>query len=84
MPGSVVDRGRVFFAATKLHWRSPSKYVWIDAALHVLATEIPFLDSIAIPQLGCGCGGLDWKDVEPLYQKHLGGLDCDVEVWIHE
>jgi len=39
---------------------------------------------IAIPQLGCGCGGLDWAEVWPLYEKHLGGLDCDVEVWIHE
>jgi O-acetyl-ADP-ribose deacetylase (regulator of RNase III) len=39
---------------------------------------------IALPQLGCGCGGLDWADVWPLYEKHLGGLDCDVEVWIHE
>lgn len=28
--------------------------------------------------------GLDWAEVWPLYEKHLGGLDAEVEVWIHE
>jgi len=51
--------------------------------------DVPYIrlfniDPSAIPQLGCGCGGLDWADVWPLYERHLGGLDCDVEVWVHE
>lgn len=73
-------------AATKGHWKWPTEIDWIDNILHeiedtVYAYELP---SIAIPQLGCGCGGLDWADVWPLYEKHLGGLGVDVEVWIHE
>lgn len=72
-------------AATKLHWREASKHCWVSNCLREIADTISETgDTYAIPQLGCGCGGLDWKDVEPLYEKHLGGLDCDVEVWIYE
>ena len=86
-PGSVACwDGRVAMFATKDHWRNPSKIEWIDTGLGIIneLIEVLELPSIAIPQLGCGCGGLDWADVEPLYEKHLGGLDCDVEVWIYE
>jgi len=76
----------IMFAATKGHWRHPSKAEWVDVILRQIGecAERGYFTSIAIPQLGCGCGGLDWADVWPLYEKHLGGLDCDVEVWIHE
>ena len=69
-------------AATKGHWRDSTRIEWVDSCLADIARK-PFC-SIAIPQLGCGCGGLDWADVWPLYERHLGGLDCDVEVWIYE
>lgn len=81
-PGDVFDCGKVWFAATKLRWQDPAKYCWVNNCLEAISHMPP--DSIAIPQLGCGCGGLDWADVEPLYHKHLGGLDCDVEVWAYE
>jgi len=73
-----------FIAATKGHWKWPTKLEWVDSILSDIsdAWHVGSFDSIAIPQLGCGCGGLDWADVWPLYEKHLGGLDCDVEVWI--
>ena len=75
----------IILAATKDHWRNPSRIEWVDECLSGIAYVGPRCgDSIAIPQLGCGCGGLDWADVWPLYEKHLGGLDADVEVWIHE
>lgn len=74
----------IVFSATKDHWRLPSHIDWVEKCLTKIARLSIGLDkSIAIPQLGCGCGGLDWADVWPLYEKHLGGLDCDVEVWIH-
>jgi len=73
------------FAMTKKHWRDPSKLTWVDMCLENIACAARSdRSSIAIPQLGCGCGGLDWAEVWPLYERHLGGLDCDVEVWIHE
>jgi O-acetyl-ADP-ribose deacetylase (regulator of RNase III) len=80
--GDVLDAGKVWFAFTKDHWRDPSQIEWVEACLASIADAPPA--SIAIPQLGCGCGGLDWADVWPLYEKHLGGLDVDVEVWIHD
>lgn len=32
------------------------------------------IQSIAMPALGCGLGGLKWSEVQPLIVKHLGGL----------
>lgn len=89
VPGGTYLAAGVIFAATKNHWKDPSLIEWVDTALGNIVGDMKYLEptgarSIAIPQLGCGCGGLDWADVEPLYEKHLGGLDCDVEVWIYE
>lgn len=83
-PGTVLAESSIRFAATKNHWRDPSKIEWVEECLIALTDDTDAGRSVAIPQLGCGCGGLDWADVWPLYEKHLGGLDCDVEVWIHE
>lgn len=85
-PGTTLFSNGVLFAATKQHWRNLSELEWIDSCLLQTHEKVDMYNfpSIAIPQLGCGCGGLDWADVWPLYEKHLGGLDCDVEVWIHE
>jgi O-acetyl-ADP-ribose deacetylase (regulator of RNase III) len=32
------------------------------------------ITSIAVPPLGCGNGGLDWRDVRPLINDALGDL----------
>ena len=37
--------------------------------------------SVALPRLATGVGGLDWKDVKPLIQKHLGYLSIPVYVY---
>ena len=37
--------------------------------------------SLAMPALGCGVGGLDWKDVEPVLQEGLSDLDIPVELY---
>ena len=34
--------------------------------------------SIAVPQLGCGNGGLDWADVRPIIEAKLSGLDVEL------
>ena len=36
------------------------------------------IESIALPKLATGVGGLDWSEVEPLIEKHLGDLDIPV------
>jgi O-acetyl-ADP-ribose deacetylase (regulator of RNase III) len=37
--------------------------------------------SVALPKLATGVGGLDWKDVKPLIDKHLGDLTIPVYVY---
>jgi O-acetyl-ADP-ribose deacetylase (regulator of RNase III) len=61
---------------TKGHWRSKSKLSDIEAGLASLRDLIleRHIESIAIPPLGCGNGGLDWNDVRPLIVAALGDL----------
>ena len=68
---------------TKQHWRNPSKLEWINSGLIDLrrAIEDFGIKSIAIPALGCGLGGLAWKDVRKLIVQHLGDLDVDVVLY---
>ena len=67
---------------TKRHWRNPSAIGDIDAGLRDLAAAIPRhgIASLAIPPLGCGLGGLDWRDVRPLVEARLAGAACDITV----
>jgi len=70
---------------TKRHWRDMSTLSDIDAGLVSLTNEIWLrgIKSIAIPKLGCGLGGLDWRIVKPLIIKHLSHLD-DIRIIIYE
>ena len=38
-------------------------------------------ESIALPRLATGVGGLDWEDVAPLIKKHLGELKIPIYVY---
>jgi O-acetyl-ADP-ribose deacetylase (regulator of RNase III) len=69
---------------TKGHWRSPSTIDDIDRGLADLARVVRELGihSIAIPPLGCGNGGLDWRQVEPRIRAALGGLH-DVRIVLY-
>ncbi len=66
---------------TKRHWRGGSKLADIEAGLSDLVNVIhrERIRSIAVPPLGCGHGGLDWADVEPLIRAKLAALD-DVDI----
>ncbi|WP_431782603.1 type II toxin-antitoxin system antitoxin DNA ADP-ribosyl glycohydrolase DarG [Streptomyces chumphonensis] len=69
---------------TKRHWRSPSRMEDIRAGLRDLRRVIAELriESIAVPPLGCGNGGLSWEDVHPLIVDALGDLsDVDVRLY---
>lgn len=61
---------------TKKHWRSPSQLTYIDEGLTDLIRVIRELKitSIAIPPLGAGNGGLDWREVEPRLVKAFADL----------
>lgn len=61
---------------TKSHWRSPSRMSDIQTGLKELVGVIERLRicSIAIPPLGCGNGGLDWREVRPLIEAALADV----------
>lgn len=70
---------------TKVHWRQPSKYEYIEAGLRDLVRVIKEygITSIAVPPLGCGNGGLDWALVKEMINRALSPLD-GVEVTVYE
>ena len=58
---------------TKKHWKGKSRIEDIEAGLKDLIEVIKNYNvkSIAMPPLGCGNGGLNWKDVKPLIKKYF-------------
>jgi O-acetyl-ADP-ribose deacetylase (regulator of RNase III) len=69
---------------TKKHWREASELEFIREGLIDLIAEVRRLKigSIAIPPLGCGNGGLEWRDVRPLIEGAFAALpDVDVRLF---
>jgi O-acetyl-ADP-ribose deacetylase (regulator of RNase III) len=66
---------------TKRHWREQSRIADIERGLQSLvkAVELYGINSIAMPALGCGLGGLDYAEVKPLIEKAFADL-MNVEV----
>lgn len=68
---------------TKTHWRLPSEYSYIEAGLVELkkAIEQRGIKSIAIPPLGSGNGGLDWRKVKMIIENYLADIDCEIQIF---
>lgn len=68
---------------TKQHWRGSSRMEWITEGLRDLRRFLVEnrVKSIAIPPLGAGNGGLDWREVRPQIEAALGDLDVEVLVF---
>lgn len=59
---------------TKYNWNKPSKLEYIEIGLINLLKELenyPNINTILIPKLGCGLGGLDWSEVESIFKNIL-------------
>ena len=74
---------------TKEHWSRPSQLSWIEGCLISMAEQLedPPADeitSIAVPPIGSGLGGLDWRDVRSLIELWLSIYSRDVVVEIYE
>jgi O-acetyl-ADP-ribose deacetylase (regulator of RNase III) len=58
---------------TKDHWREESKYYYIILGLSHMIKLLHYhkINSIIIPRLGCGLGGLDWDIVHDMILKEF-------------
>ncbi len=70
---------------TKRHWRGASRMDDIESGLCALSEEIRKhkIQSIAIPPLGSGMGGLDWPQVRSRIEMAFQEFD-DVQIAIYE
>ena len=79
----VPDGRQVLLFPTKINWRNPSTVELIEENLRKLAENYEYwnIQSLALPALGCGEGGLAYdRDVRPLIWKILDPLPLPVEV----
>lgn len=69
---------------TKRHWRDSSKIDDIEEGLRWLDKNYKTegIESLAVPALGCGLGGLDWQEVGPLMCGHLSTYDIEVGIYL--
>jgi len=65
------------------HHYDKATLIDIKHALNALVKMIAFekITSIALPKLGTGFGDLEWDDVWPLIENHLGGIDIPIYVY---
>lgn len=72
---------RILLFPTKQHWKYPSKIENIEKGLQHLIIKYPDIASIAFPALGCGLGGLQWKDVKQVIIDQFENTDIFVELY---
>jgi len=68
---------------TKIVPQKRSELVWIEDGLSDLKRLVSTLRirSLALPALGCGLGGLDWKTVRPLIETAFANSPADVRLY---
>lgn len=68
---------------TKKDWRKPSEYTYVEEGLTDLIRVIQDnkIESIAIPPLGAGNGGLEWEKVKGIIEQKLGSLNIEIRVY---
>lgn len=78
--GQLINPKYIINFPTKGHWKQNSKIEDISNGLDDLITIIEkySIKSIAIPPLGSGLGGLDWKMVKKLIEEKLKNINCTV------
>ena len=80
-----VESGKWFVLfPTKGHWRSKSRLEDIERGLRWLSEHFAAegIESLAVPALGCGLGGLDWGDVGPVIARYLDQLQIPATIYL--
>ena len=65
----------VLCVPTKRHWQDLSRFADVVAGIEALRVEADRLglETLAVPQLGCGLGGLRWDQVRPEIERVFAG-----------
>lgn len=69
---------------TKIHWRNPSEYEYIEKNLIWLRNFLIEKDEelvVTLPALGCGHGGLNWSIVKSMICNYLNDIKAKVLVF---
>lgn len=68
---------------TKLHWKNPSEYEYVEKGLQWLSNFLKDYrgKTITVPALGCGHGGLDWSIVKEMIIKYLSKIEMNILVF---
>lgn len=79
----IIGRKIIINFPTKDHWRDPSEYNYIRLGLIELAKLIRdrSIQSVSLPALGAGNGGLQWSKVKDLIEEFLSDVDCEIVVY---
>jgi O-acetyl-ADP-ribose deacetylase (regulator of RNase III) len=74
--GSMMNPRYIINFPTKRKWRAKSKLEDIRVGLKALIEEVRErrIGSIAVPPLGCGLGGLNWREVKPIIEYAFAEL----------
>lgn len=69
---------------TKIHWKNPSEYEYIEANLLWLKDFLSnknIEDTVTLPALGCGHGGLNWNIVKGKINFYLNDIKANILVF---
>ncbi len=74
--GRLINPRFIINFPTKNHWKGKSRIEDIESGLQALVEEVKKLgiQSISVPPLGCGNGGLNWNEVRPLIEAAFSQL----------
>jgi G:T/U-mismatch repair DNA glycosylase/O-acetyl-ADP-ribose deacetylase (regulator of RNase III) len=78
------NRPAVILFPTKKHWRGKSQLKWIEAGLQELKSSYRDwgIRSVAMPQIGCGLGGLNWEDVKRIIVRFFDQEELHVHLYL--
>jgi O-acetyl-ADP-ribose deacetylase (regulator of RNase III) len=81
--GLISGKKTIINFPTKTSWRKPSEYSYIEKGLEKLVQVIEDkkFNSIAIPPLGSGNGGLNWEIVKKMNEDKMSHLPIDVFIY---
>lgn len=83
--GGLINPRYIINFPTKRHWKGKSRIEDIESGLKALVADVKRLGilSIAVPPLGCGLGGLEWRVVRPMIEQTFAAMP-DVQVLLFE